>query len=54
MILAESLSVPKPVQAGQPVSSWIQRRASRLGVLMSTPIFCLGLSLLGLVPLLLG
>ena len=51
MIAAESLSVPKRDQAGQPVSSWIQRRISRVALLMSSPLFCLGLSLLGLAPL---
>jgi len=31
----------------------IQRQLLRLGAMMSAPVFCLGLSLLGLLPLLL-
>jgi hypothetical protein len=53
MIAAESISVPKRSQAGQAVSSWIQRQVTRLVPLISGPVFCLGLSLLGLAPLLL-
>jgi hypothetical protein len=52
MIAAESMSVTKRSQAGQSVSSWIQRRVSGLGPLISGPVFCLGLTLLGLAPLL--
>jgi hypothetical protein len=51
MIVADPVSVPKRSQAGQSVSSWIQRQVSRLGPLISGPVFCLGLSLLGLAPL---
>jgi hypothetical protein len=51
MIAAESMSVPKRDQAGQPVSSWVQRWVTKLAPLMSGPILCLGLSLLGLAPL---
>jgi hypothetical protein len=51
MIIAESISVPKRSQAGQSVSSWIQRQISKLVPLISGPVICVGLSLLGLAPL---
>jgi hypothetical protein len=53
MIATEYLPIDKRSQAGQPVSSWIRGRLSRLGLLISGPTLCLGLSLLGLAPLLL-
>ncbi len=53
MIVAEPFTIPKRDHGLLAVPSWIQRRAVRLGALISAPIFCLGLSLLGLVPLLL-
>ena len=52
MLVADSLSVHKRSQAGRSVSSWMPRRLPRLGLLISSPVFCLGLTLLGLAPLL--
>jgi hypothetical protein len=53
MLVADSLSVHKRSQAGRSVSSWMPRRLPRLGLsLIGSPVFCLGLTLLGLAPLL--
>lgn len=52
MLSAPSLSVPQQSQVGRSVSSSMPRRIPRLGLLISSPIFCLGLTLLGLAPLL--
>lgn len=52
MLVAESLSVQKRSQGGRSVSSWMPRRLPGIGGLISSPVFCLGLTLLGLAPLL--
>lgn len=53
MLAIGSLPVQRSALSPQSVPSWIQNRVSRLGSLMGTPVFGVGLTLLALVPLLL-
>jgi hypothetical protein len=53
MIATEYPPVHKRSQAGQTLSSWIRQQTSKLGLLMSSPVFGLGVLLLCLAPLLL-
>lgn len=53
MIATDLNTVLKRSQAGQTVSSWIRQQTSKLGLLMSSPMFGFGMLLLCLAPLLL-
>jgi len=48
-----SITGPNRSAAGATVSSWIQKRATHIG-LLSSPMLAIGLSLAGLLPLFLS
>jgi len=52
MLLAQPFPLPKASPVARPVSSPVPRRAPGFGLMLSSPVFCLGLTLLGLAPLL--
>ena len=54
MIVTDSFMISMRVNPAMWVSHMAQRGCARLGAVFTAPVFCLGLSLLGLVPLLLG
>ncbi len=52
MIAAESNRIPIHTRMPSIVPLVTRKRFARLGAVLTAPVFCLGLSLMGLVPLL--